>query len=305
MKTFHTLVVLLLAAGVHAQTFTRLQSFNGTNGANPRYVALVQGRDGGLYGTTSAGGGNNAGAVIRIKAGAGLRTLYSFCAQSDCADGAYPFAGLVLGNDGDFYGTTFQGGANNGGTVFKVSAHGELTTLYSFCAELNCADGEYPQARLVQGIDGNFYGTTYWAGANANNSLYDDGGGTVFKITPTGTLTTLHSFCSQLNCTDGNSSLGGLIQGNDGNFYGTTSAGGPPSIWCAGACGTVFKITGEGSLTTLYDFCSIGICLDGDTPYGGLVQTSDGNLYYFEWRGLRSLRNRVSACAIRWTYDAA
>lgn len=280
MKTFSTLLILLaLAAGLRAQTFTSLQSFNGIDGANPRYVALVQGRDGGLYGTTAAGGANDAGAVIRIKSGTGIRTLYSFCAQSNCADGAYPFGGLVLGNDGNLYGTTFQGGANNGGTVFKVTPKGALTTLYSFCAGPNCADGEYPQARLVQGIDGNFYGTTYWAGANANNSLYDDGGGTVFRITPAGQLTTLHSFCSQVNCTDGDSSLGGLVQGSDGNFYGTTVNGGPPSFWCDGGCGTIFKMTPQGRITTLYDFCSQDICLDGDFPYGGLLQSSDGNLY--------------------------
>jgi uncharacterized repeat protein (TIGR03803 family) len=162
--------------------------------------------------------------------------------------------------------------------VFKFSPAGKYTVLYSFCTEVNCADGAYPEAKLVEGVDGNFYGTTFWAGANANESLYDDGGGTVFKITPDGKLTTLHSFCAQPNCTDGDSSMGGLIQATDGNFYGTTTAGGASGA-CAGGCGTIFRITPSGTLSTLYSFCSHTDCTDGSYPYSGMIEANDGNFY--------------------------
>jgi uncharacterized repeat protein (TIGR03803 family) len=266
----------IISAG---QTFKTLFSFDGTDGIQPEYVVLVQGRDGALYGTTAGGGAYSysGGTVFKVKDG-GVQTLYSFCAQSNCTDGAGPTAGLVLGDDGNFYGTTSAGGAYNGGTVFKITPSGSLTTLYSFCAQPNCTDGEYPEAKLLLGSDGNFYGTTYWAGANANNLLYDDGGGTVFKITPSGNLTTLYSFCSQTNCVDGDSSLGGLIQAPDGTFYGTTTAGGT-GLLCTGACGTIFNLTSTGTLTTLYNFCSERLCTDGGIPMAGLLLASNGSFY--------------------------
>jgi uncharacterized repeat protein (TIGR03803 family) len=261
------------------QTFKTLFSFDGTDGVQPNYVVLVQGRDGALYGTTAGGGAysSSGGTVFSVKDGA-VQTLYSFCAQTNCIDGTGPTAGLVLGDDGNFYGTTGAGGAYNGGTVFKITPSGNLTTLYSFCAESNCTDGEYPEATLVLGSDGDFYGTTYWAGANANSSLYDDGGGTVFKITPAGKLTTLYSFCSHPNCLDGDSSLGGLIQAPDGTFYGTTIAGGT-GLLCDGGCGTIFNLTSTGTLTTLHNFCSQKPCDDGGMPMAGLLLASNGSFY--------------------------
>src|ERR1035437_3669085 len=120
-----------------------------------------------------------------------LTTLYSFCSQSGCPDGANPTAGLVQAANGDLYGTTYFGGTNGQGTVFKITQGGTLTTLYSFCSQTNCTDGTGPYAGLVQAANGDFFGTT--------SNGYD----TVFKITPGGTLTTLYSFCSQTNCTDG------------------------------------------------------------------------------------------------------
>jgi uncharacterized repeat protein (TIGR03803 family) len=183
-----------------------------------------------------------------------LTTLYSF-AGSD--DGGYPVAGLVQGSDGNFYGPTSAGGGHNLGTVFKITPSGTLTTLYSFAG----SDGEFPFAGLVQGSDGNFYGTTEQGGANDQ--------GTVFKITPSGTLTTLYSFAGS----DGAEPFAGLVQGSDGNFYGTTQLGGLGP--CTGGCGTVFKITPSGALTTLYSFAGS----DGANPDAGLVQGSDGNFY--------------------------
>jgi uncharacterized repeat protein (TIGR03803 family) len=177
----------------------------------------------------------------------------------DNTNGSGPGGTLVQGIDGNLYGTTGGGGAYGDGTVFKVTRAGQLTTVYSFCAQTNCTDGSPYLAGLVLATDGNLYGTTYLGGAN--------NAGTVFKITPGGTLTTLYSFCSQTSCTDGADPFAGLIQGTDGSFYGTTEYG--------GACGTVFRITPAGALTMLYSFSGT----DGQSPTGTLVQASDGNFY--------------------------
>jgi large repetitive protein len=262
-------------------TLTTLYSFcsqNGcTDGTVPQAV-LVQGTDGNFYGTTAIGGANGYGTVFKMTPSGTLTTLYSFCPQTGCTDGKNPQAGLVQGTDGNFYGTTASGGgANNYGTVFKITPSGTLTSLYSFCSQSGCTDGVIPVAGLVQGTDGNFYGTTYYGGAGGANNVLPPGAapgdGTVFKITPSGTLTTLYSFCPQTGCTDGKNPQAGLVQGTDGNFYGTTSEGG------ANNYGTVFKITPSGTLTTLYSFCSQGGCTDGEAPYAGLIQGTDGNFY--------------------------
>ena len=124
-----------------------------------------------------------------------LTTLYSFCSQSGCPDGYSPYAGLVQATNGDLYGTTYFGGTGNGGTIFKIAPGGTLTTVHSFCSQSGCPDGDAP-AGLVQAANGDFYGTTSGDRTSGNY-------GTVFKITPGGTLTTLYSFCSQSGCTDG------------------------------------------------------------------------------------------------------
>jgi uncharacterized repeat protein (TIGR03803 family) len=140
-------------------------------------------------------------------------TLHNF----DSADGANPYAALIQATNGDLYGTTMNGGANGGGTVFRVAATGALKTLYSFCSLSGCTDGSNSWAALIQPANGNFYGTTYAGGTN--------GSGTVFKVTPSGTLTTLHSFCSQSGCADGADPTSALIQATDGNLYGTDEIG--------------------------------------------------------------------------------
>ena len=232
-------------------TLTTLYSFcsagefsrgNCLDGAWP-VAGLIQGIDGNFYGTTKGGGANDDGTVFQLTPSGGLTTLYSFCSQSNCTDGALPYAGLIQGIDGNFYGTTIEGGPNIiAGTVFKLTPSGTLTTLHSFCSQSSggapCPDGAEPAAGLIQGIDGSFYGTTYWGGANYGPGLPSLGAGTVFKITPSGTLTTLYSFCSEggTACTDGEDPSAGLIQGSDGNFYGTTYAGG------ANDWGTVFEV---------------------------------------------------------------
>lgn len=194
-----------------AQTVTTLVSFTGANGSSP-FAPLIQGSDGNFYGTTDGGGTQGFGTIFRITPAGALTTLYSFCVQSGCSDGELPYAGLIQSKDGNFYGTTIGGGTQSSGTIFKISLSGALTTLYSFCQLSNCTDGSLPSAALVEGADGNFYGTTAGGGA--------DGLGTVFQVTPAGSVTTLYSF----SFSDANPS--GLIQGTDGNFYGTTSRGG-------------------------------------------------------------------------------
>ncbi len=251
-----------------AQTLTTLVSFDGSNGGNP-ISPVIQGTDGNFYGVTPFGGTNDDSTVFTITPSGTLTTLHNF----DGADGRVAVGGLVQGTDGLFYGTTAHGGANGDGTVFTITPSGTLTTLHNF----DNTDGYEPfYGGLVQASDGNFYGTTTQGGAYS--SPYCSGCGTVFRITPSGTLTTLYSFCSQPNCVDGAFPQAGLVQGSDGNFYGTTFGGGANGN-CAGGCGTVFKITPIGALTTLYSFCSQPNCADGDEPLTTLVQGTDGNFY--------------------------
>lgn len=211
-------------------TLTTLYSFcslaSCTDGSQPA-DALTQGSDGNFYGTTTHGGTNtenNDGMVFKITPGGALTTLYSFCSRSDCADGLSPTAGLIQASDGNFYGTSADGGP--GGSVFKITPGGTFTTLYSFCSQANCVDGETPRSGLIQARDGNLYGTTSAGGANSSANA-GAGGGTVFKLTLGGTLTTLYSFCSQHGCADGQGPAAGLIQAADGSFVGATVGGGP------------------------------------------------------------------------------
>lgn len=245
-------------------TVTLLHSFDYTDGSSP-WSGVIQGVDGNFYGTTLDSAANNgAGTIYEITPLGTLTTLYTFCSQTNCSDGEYPLAGLVQATDGNFYGTAEMGGANGYGTVFQITPSGTLTTLYNFCSQPNCNDGQFPSIPLIQATDGNFYGVTAGGGNN--------GYGTVFQITPSGTLTTLYNFCSQTNCSDGESPSAALIQATDGNFYGTTLRGGTKGF------GSIFKITSGGTLTTLYSFCVRTNCADGAYP-GGLIQATNGRIY--------------------------
>ena len=263
-------------------SFSPLFSFNGGNGAAPS-SPLLQALDGNFYGTTESGGEYDSGTVFKITPSGTMTTLYNFCSQTGCTDGANPYSGLVQATNGDFYGTTLYGGSGNCyfegypecGTVFRITPGGTLKTLYTFCVESGCADGANPYAGLVQAANGGLYGTTMYGGAN--------GQGTVFEINPSGMMTTLYSFCSQGGlgtCTDGCEPFAGLTQAASGDFYGTTED-------CANAydAGTVFKITPSGALTTLYTFCSQGGCADGANPFATLVQGTDGNFYGATYNG--------------------
>ena len=253
-------VLTLCAAGAiqsSAQTLTTLASFDRTHGALPDAV-LIQGTDGNFYGTTMYGGPANVGSVFKMTPNGTLTDLHDFSGS----DGMYPQTGLLQTPDGSYYGAT-TGGAYGGGTIFKITSSGTLTTVYVF----HGPDGLGPTG-LIRASDGNFYGTTNAGGASGNN-CNGHTCGTIFKLTPGGTLTVLYSFCLQANCPDGNSPYSGLVEGTDGNFYGTTPEGGANSL------GTIFKITPTGTLTTLHSFNGT----DGGEPYSGMVQGTDGNFY--------------------------
>ncbi len=215
----------------------------------------MQGSDGYFYGTAEYGGTNGGyGTVLKVNTNGALTTLYSFPGAND---GAYPQAGLVQGSDGYFYGTTSGLGPSGDGygTVFKINTDGVLTNLVSFDSN----NGANPEAGLVQGRKGYFYGTTYAGGTN--------GWGSVFKISTTGALTTLYSFTG---ANDGGSPTARLVQGSDGYFYGTAEYGGTNGY------GTVFKMSTNGALTSLYSFPDSN---NGVNPVAGLVQGSDGYFY--------------------------
>jgi uncharacterized repeat protein (TIGR03803 family) len=271
-KRIACILILFCAAAISASAqLTTLASFNKTNGRDPGWpgAPFVQGTNGNFYGTTAAGGAMDEGTVFAMTPAGKITTLYSFCSQPSCSDGAVANAGLIQATNGNFYGTTNAGGTNNFGTIFEITPAGKLTTFYRFCSQSGCSDGANPSAGLVQGSDGNFYGTTPIGGAF--------GAGIVFKITPAGVLTTLANFDGS-NGQD--AAFGSLIQASDGNFYGTTLQGGAHTA-CGGTsgCGSVFKVTPRGKLTTLYSFCAQTNCADGFELFGGLVQGSDGNLY--------------------------
>ena len=246
-------------------TLTTLHYFSGADGIY-LFAPLTLGTDGSFYGTTS---GNwpyccSAGTVFKITPTGTLTTLYSF----NGADGASPFGALTLGTDGNFYGTTENGGPLNGGTVFRITPTGKLITLHYFSG----TDGLFPMGSLTLGADGNYYGTTDNGG---NPTCGEYGGcGTVFKMTPAGVFATLYVFGGA----DGSSSNAGLTLGPDGNFYGTTRFGGAycPTLYDCGG-GTVFRITPSGALTTLYSFG--GVAGDGANPVAALTLGTDGNFY--------------------------
>jgi uncharacterized repeat protein (TIGR03803 family) len=265
--TRRTCALLLLCATTatvsKAQTFTTLYNFNGGAGYAPE--SLIQGTDGQLYGTADFGGCSSlfCGTAFKITPSGTLTLLYVFCTANGCTDGDVP-GPLIEASDGNFYGGTQSGGSNNpyAGIIFKLTSAGALTTLYSFSGP----DGSGPEGVMVQATDGSLYGTTVGGGSSSN---CNGNCGTVFRITLAGALTSLHSF----DLSDGATPFG-LIQGTDGNLYGTTITGGTSSA-CSGGCGTVFKITTAGILTSLHSF----IGADGENPDVHLVQAANGSFY--------------------------
>ncbi len=205
--------------------YTNLYSFGSspTDGVNPN-AGLAQGSDGNFYGTTEYGP-NDDGTVFRISPSGTNTILYSFIGPP--TDGERPVGRLAQGGDGNFYGTTEYGGTNGCqcGTVFRISPSGICTTLHWFAGYPS--DGANPNAGLVQGSDGNFYGTAIGGGQSI-------GGGTVFRISPNGSYTNLYLFGAY---PDAENPVTGLVQGSDGNFYGTTENGGTYGV------GAVFRLS--------------------------------------------------------------
>ncbi len=205
-----------------------------------------------------------AGAVLVLCAamaiGAKAQT-FNTLVEFDGADGREPdMMSLIQGRDGNFYGTTLEGGLQNAGTIFQITSDGTLNTLYSFCAQNGCPSGANPYGGLVLATDGDFYGTTYTGGSGLPGNC-----GTAFKLASDGSFTVLLTFRQSNGCTP----VAPLIQGVDGNLYGTTTGGG------AYFDGTVYKITKKGILTTLHSFSGS----DGALPFGKLVEGTDGNFY--------------------------
>jgi uncharacterized repeat protein (TIGR03803 family) len=247
------LAALVCPLRAPAQTYEVVHAFT-VPAAGP-VAGLVQGTDGLFYGTTRGGGANAGGTVFRIDSAGNLTTLHTFSYD----DGNDPEAGLVQASDGKFYGTTYGGGAYGFGTVFRIDSSGSLAVLHSFAGAGPVGDGSYPLAGLIQATDGNFYGTTSGGGL-----AYSDYGA-VFKMTPAGAVTILHSFGGS----DGVYPVAGLIQSTaDGKLYGTTQVGGNGS-------GTVFKMDLAGTnFVSLHSFS----ITDGAAPSAALVQ-ANGKFY--------------------------
>ena len=280
-----------------------IHSFNGTDGSEPA-SPLVLGSDGAFYGTNSTGGFYGAGNVFRITQTGLLSVLYNFTGG---ADGGNPFAALTQGTDGNLYGTTYSGGVGGLGTVFRMTSAGALTTLRAFIG--GPSDGARPRAALLQAGNGNFIGTTQFGGPFGRGTIFEmtpagfvtiryafsggfdgaypyasviqasDGNfygtaysgdittfGRIYRMTPDGVVTVMHTFTSGA---DGANPLTPLVQGRDGNFYGTTYFGG------AANQGTAFRMTPDGTVTVLHSFSGS----EGIQPGSGLIQSADGSFY--------------------------
>lgn len=237
------------------KTYTVLHSFTGgSDGAGP-VSDLIADASGNLYGTTNAGGTGNCtggcGTVFKVTSDGQETVLYSF---EGGLDGTNPKSGLVADAEGNLYGTTFFGGTNLRGTVFKLTPAGEKTILYSFTGG---TDGDHPYTDVVMDAAGNLYGTTQFGG----------GFGNVYKLAPDGVETVLYAFAGG---TDGSSPNADLIIDAAGNLYSTLINGGPFSL------GQVYEVAPNGTKTNLHSFGAGG---DGSTPLGPLYQDAKGNLY--------------------------
>jgi uncharacterized repeat protein (TIGR03803 family) len=236
----------------------------GADGSTPN-TGLMQAADGNFYGTTNGGRPGDFGTTFKMTPGGTVTALHSFA--NTTTDGGFPYGPLIQATDGNFYGTTADGGSSFAGTVFKMTPSGTVTVLHAFAGRPN--DGSFPNAGLIQATDGNLYGPTSGGGA------FDLG--TIFKVTLAGDATVVHSFTGSPG--DGTNPRSALMQASDGNLYGTTFTGGVFNV------GTVFKIDKtSGALVTLHSFnggpATGGVFpFDGSFPTAALVQATDGSLY--------------------------
>jgi uncharacterized repeat protein (TIGR03803 family) len=310
--------------------YTIVGDLSSIGGATP-LSGLVRGSDGALYGTTSGGGSSNCGMVYRLAADGALTEIHSFTASQGCG----PVGDLAQGTDGALYGATYLGGDAGLGVVFKVALDGTFTRLHSFAGGANGSYGGYPyagltlapnglfygttqmgtiftispqgtlvtitqglynpQAALTQGSDGFLYGTTGGSGA---------GVGSIFRIDLAGNLTVLHDFPirpgENPDKPEGGQLLGELVEAADGNFYGTTSLGGPN----AGDAGTIFRMTPAGVVTTVHAFPEVGFQSypQGGSPWAGLTRGTDGNLYGIATIGGDGLNGMIFRLSLDGTF---
>jgi uncharacterized repeat protein (TIGR03803 family) len=229
---------------------------------------LTLGTDGYLYGTTRQGGPNAGGTAYRMSVNGALTTLVGFGGTNPA--GFDPSAPLYLSSEGNFYGATYSGGAGNAGTVFRMSATGDITVLHALAAD--GSEGINVTDALVVTADGTAYGTTDIGGLTTaiepdGTTLSVAGDGTVFKIASDGAFAVLHSFPYTAT-----NNIFGLTSGPAGLLYGITQFGTTSS-------GDAFSITTDGAFTLLHGFgCSCGTP-DGSEPSGSLLFASDGNFY--------------------------
>lgn len=237
----------------------------GSDGFQPD-TAPVEGRDGNFYGTTLRGGIADCGTIYQITPGGVVTTLHEFSGTDGCGS----YAPLTLASDGNFYGVASSGGLNNGfGVAFRITTSGQYTVLFAF----DGPHGSGPIGPLVQGRDGNLYGTTQGGGVGVNAF------GVVFKMTKAGKVTVLHTFDPTSG--DGAGPLAGLVQATDGYFYGVTSQGGT-SLNCDGVgCGTIFRVNSRRIYSKLYDFDGT----TGSSPLISLLQHTNGLLYGLSLHG--------------------
>ncbi len=254
-------VIFKLAPDRTETVFYSFCSQNNCSDGDGPEGGLVRDQAGNLYGTTGFGGTYYKGVVFKLAPDGTETVLYAFTGGSD---GAEPTAGVIEDQSGNLYGTTYVGGAFNGGVVFKLAPDGTETVLHSFCSQRTCGDGVYPYAGVIEDQVGNLYGTTEFGGGGK----CDAGAtcGVIFEIAPDGTETVLHKF----NNVDGAFPYGGLIRGTAGSLYGTTFSGGTQDD------GVVFKLAPDGTERVLHSFAGGN---DGKWPGAALIKDKTGNLY--------------------------
>src|SRR5580704_12983808 len=223
-------------------------------------TGLNLGTDGNFYGTCKNGGTNNYGTLFKVTSAGVLTVLHNFAAQGSTSDGCIPYAPPIQATNGDFYGTTAFCGADNYGTVYKLTLAGAYTMLYSFQGPPN--DTVLPLG-LFEGTDGNLWGV--------GNGWIISGGG-IFKITLAGKESLVYTFQPNADggYLDGEGPDANLIQGSNGDFYGTTEEGGSANE------GTIFSLTESGTETVLYSFPNQ---TDGAYPSLPLTQAPNGLLF--------------------------
>jgi uncharacterized repeat protein (TIGR03803 family) len=275
--TKRTLIILLglvaMTINSPAQTFTTLVNLDTTTTGSSANLSL-QGIDGNLYGTMSAGGAYGHGTIFRMTPRGQLTTLYNFCATPNCPDGAAPGA-LLQAINSSLYGITGAGGAGGNGTVFEFTPAGEFKTLYSFCSDPNtCTDG-WGATTLVPAANGNFYGLTTQGSANC---VWANTGGAFFEISPNGTFTVIAPICQQ----DGGSLPPTLLaQGNDGDFFAYTYSDFLAHSFVGS--GAFYKITPQGSITGAWGMCVDKRCEELVHPMSA-IEVPSGD-FWGTWRG--------------------